>query len=371
MRIVWLSWKDHAHPARGGAEVVKTEFARRLVRDGHELTILTARYAGSAPESEHDGYKIVRVGNRLSVYWQAYRYYKRHLADWPDVIIDEMNTIPFFAKYYTRKPTFLFAHQLARKIWFYEMPFPFSVIGYLLEPLYVRLLRTMPAITVSESSKKDLMRYGFPEKNIHVIPEGLHIAPVKNIDAITKAEQPTLLIHGALRAMKRPLDVVKAFEIAKRHIPTLKLEISGQPFGAYGKKVERYVHHSPYAADITLHGRTTDALKTQLMRRSHYIVVTSVKEGWGLIVSEAASQGTPAIVYDVDGLRDAVGYGEYGLLTQRPTAASLAETIVRAFSSPPKYRQLRTAAYRFACRLTFSAAYAAFVRIITVKKEML
>ena len=49
-------------------------------------------------------------------------------------------------------------------------------------------------------------------------------------------------------------------------------------------------------------------------RNSGYNSRTSVKEGWGLIVTEAGSQGTPAIVYDVDGLRDIVVESETGVI---------------------------------------------------------
>jgi len=40
-----------------------------------------------------------------------------------------------------------------------------------------------------------------------------------------------------------------------------------------------------------------------LLQKSHVLAVTSVKEGWGLVVTEANPQGTPAVVYNVDGLR--------------------------------------------------------------------
>jgi glycosyltransferase involved in cell wall biosynthesis len=369
MKIVWFSWKDHAHPARGGAEVVKAEFARRLAKEGHELIIITARYEGSEPTSNHDGYHIVRIGGRCGVYWQAYRYYKQNLRGWADLVIDEVNTIPFFATYYAGVPTVLFIHQLARKIWFFEMRFPLSLVGYVLEPLYLRLLSGMPAITVSESSQKDLLRHGFRKDRVHIVPEGLHIQPVKDLAATKKAAHPTLLIHGCLRAMKRPLDVVKAFEIAKKDIPDLRLEISGQPSGAYGQKVAGYIAESPYRRDITLHGRTTDAAKIRLMRRAHFIVVTSVKEGWGLIISEAASQGAPAIVYDVDGLRDAVGFGRYGLIAPEQSIPSLAATITRGFGPRTHYARMRKDAYTFASKLTFDAAYRAFVKIITAQKQ--
>jgi len=35
-------------------------------------------------------------------------------------------------------------------------------------------------------------------------------------------------------------------------------------------------------------------------------LVTSVREGWGLVVTEAASVGTPSYGYDVPGLRDSI-----------------------------------------------------------------
>jgi glycosyltransferase involved in cell wall biosynthesis len=194
------------------------------------------------------------------------------------------------------------------------------------------MLNGMQVVTVSDSTKKDLLHYGFKDQAITIIPEGLHIDPVADLKD-PKAADPTLLMHGSLRAMKRPLDVIKAFEHAKKEMPNLKLEISGAPSGKYGQKVIRYVQKSRFAADIKLHGRTTDDTKISLMRKCHFIVVTSVKEGWGLIVSEAASQGTPAIV--------------------------------RAFSPTSNYRRMRSHAYEFAKRLTFDVAYHEFKAVVT------
>jgi len=42
------------------------------------------------------------------------------------------------------------------------------------------------------------------------------------------------------------------------------------------------------------------------MARAHLLLATSVREGWGLTVSEAALCGTRTVAYDVDGLRDSV-----------------------------------------------------------------
>ena len=58
-------WKDIRHPEAGGAESVTHELMRRLAADEHEVTLVTARYPGSAERDEIDGVRIRRVGNRV------------------------------------------------------------------------------------------------------------------------------------------------------------------------------------------------------------------------------------------------------------------------------------------------------------------
>jgi glycosyltransferase involved in cell wall biosynthesis len=363
LRIVWFSWKDHAHPAAGGAEVVKTELAKRLVADGHELTILTARYPGSKQSETHDGYTIIRLNNwaRLGVYWNGWLYYRKHLKDWPDVVIDEVNTLPFFAAFYSKKPTILFIHQLARQIWFHEMFFPLNGIGFCLEPIYLWLQRRKPVITVSDSTRRDLLRFGFMKSNIQIIPEGITIPPLKNLPQ-HRSKNYRLLIFGALRSMKRPDHAIKAFELAKQQIPELTIDVAGAPFGAYGQKLVERMKTSAYASDITYHGRVSVEQKIQLMKNADFLLVASQKEGWGLIVSEAASQGTVSIVYNVDGLRDAVFYGKGGLLSE-PNPEALAKKIIEVYQHDQS--PLRIYAYQQAKRMTFDRSYSQFITHLT------
>ena len=51
-------------------------------------------------------------------------------------------------------------------------------------------------------------------------------------------------------------------------------------------------------------GAVSHAEKFERLQRAHVLIATSVREGWGLVVSEAAALGTPSIAYDVAGLRD-------------------------------------------------------------------
>lgn len=363
MRILWLTWKDSQNPLAGGAEVVSSELAKRLVQDGHEVIFVVGGFKGARAKATMHGYQVIRVGGRMSVYWHAYKYVRSHLSDWPDVVIEEVNTVPFFSRFYLKnKPRKLLFHMLCREIWFYQMVAPFSLVGYLAEPLYIRLLRKDPVITVSESTKQDLVKHGYDPERIAIISEGLQIEPINALSDIKKFTRPTMLSLGALRAMKQTLDQIKAFEIAKQSIPDLQLKIAGDASDAYGQKVLAYIKQSPFRNDIEYLGRVSQEHKKELMQRCHFITVTSIKEGWGLIVTEAASQGTPAVVYNVDGLRDSVRHNETGLVTDKNTPNALANKITELLRHPKQFAQLQKNAWEWSREITFDNSYQQFLK---------
>lgn len=364
MKILWLTWKDKAHPLAGGAELITHNLVSRLAQEGHEVTLLTSRPSGMSSEDTSHGYRIIRIGNRYSVYYKAARFYKKNLSDWPDIVIEEVNTIPFFSRFYTKKPSLLFFHQLAREVWFYQMPWPFSWLGYLAEPLYLRLLNKQQVITVSNSTKQDLIRTaGFRRESISVIREGIEITPLPDLQAIKKFSKPTLLSLGSVRPMKRTADIVLAFNHAKKAIPDLKLIIAGNIDGKYGKKVIALVDQSPYKDDISILGPVSLKKKQELMQRSHILAMTSIKEGWGLTVTEANSQGTPVVAYDVDGLRDSVSHNRTGIISM-PTPTALGTAIINLIQDQTTYDRIRAAAWEDSKQYTLENSYRDFLRLL-------
>lgn len=362
-----MSWKDTEHPQAGGAELVSNEIIQHLIQDNHHVTLVTSRYPGSkAKESRYSGkLTIYRRGNRLTVYWHAYRQYKQHLQATTTHLIDEMNTVPFFTRFYAGKQVkrILFVHQLCRQVWFYQLPKIIGFIGYLLEPAYLWLLRNEQVITVSESTRHDLMRYGFALQRIHLIREGIPIRPVNLHGSPRRYSKPTLLSLGSVRPMKQTLHQLIAFEKAKQQLPDLQLIIAGSYQSKYGQKVARYIAQSPYQNSIELLGPVSMSRKKLLLQKSHALLATSVKEGWGLTVSEAASQTTPTIGYDVDGLRDSVQNRKTGLLCQ-PNPESLADAIIDYFDQPKQMASMSKAARKSIKSLTFDNTYKDFLKAL-------
>ena len=71
------------------------------------------------------------------------------------------------------------------------------------------------------------------------------------------------------------------------------------------------------------------------MSRAHVLAVTSVREGWGLVVSEAAALGTPTVAYRVPGLRESVTAAG-GVLVE-PTVSALSAGLTELLRLRPDF----------------------------------
>jgi glycosyltransferase involved in cell wall biosynthesis len=367
MNIVWCAWKDINHPQAGGAEAVSWQIMSRLSKDGHNVKLITARYAGSKGREVINGVEIIRTGGRLSVYPRAFVLFRQQLAGWPGLVIDEMNTIPFGSAFYSRAKNVLLTYQLARKVWFFQAPFPVSYIGYALEPVYLFILsrRYRTVVTESESTRQDLTRYGFSKKNIGVFRVGIGLKPLEVLGK--KEDMNNILFLGAMRPMKRTLSAVRGFELARDKNPNLKMTIAGDSSGPYAAKVLSYIDNSRHADSIKVLGRVNAQERIENMRKTAAILVTSIKEGWGLVVTEANSQGTPAIAFDSDGLRDSVRDGETGVLVKNGDEEALGKAINKLLGDAKIYTALRDNAWRDSQQYTFDNSYADFLAVTGIK----
>jgi glycosyltransferase involved in cell wall biosynthesis len=311
VRVLILNWKDLAHPTAGGAEVFTEEVARVLVQRGHSVTLFASGVEGRPERETVLGVEIVRRGGRFGVYRAARRFWSEQRPGAYDVVVDEINTRPFLTPRFVRGvPAVALIHQLAREIWSHEMPFPVSALGrYVLEPWWLRAYRRVPALTVSRSSADALARYhGW--KDITVIPEGIAPHPIPDVP---KEPEPTAVFLGRLVAMTRPFDAIEGFQVFAQCAPSAQLWVIGD-----GPLLGRLRRRSP--ANVVFLGRVERGALRERLARAHVLVATSVREGWGLNVSEAAACGTPAIGYAVPGLVDSVPASGGALVEPRPDA---------------------------------------------------
>ena len=341
----------------GGAEVFTREITARWVKAGHEVTLFTSEFPGSKPEEFLDGVRVVRAGGKYSVYGKAKRWYKKCFSkENYDVVIDEVNTVPFFTPKFVNNGERVVAlvHQLAREYWFYEMPFPVSYVGYhFFEERWLKNYVDVPTIAVSESTRQDLLDLGF--KRVFVVPEGLNFTPLSVVP--DKAPRPIVVFAGRLKRAKRPDHAVKAFKLVRDKIPEAELLVLGN--GPFKKDLEKMA-----GAGVRFFSGLNNAERRDLIRNVSVLVNPSVREGWGLNVIEANAFGVPCVVYDVAGLRDSVKDGVTGLLAESGNTKDLAEKIVTVLKDDKLRARFSKNALEYAKQFSWDKTAEEFMKVI-------
>lgn len=353
MRILWFNWRDIKNPDAGGAEVLTHEVMRRLVAKGYDVTLFSAEFLGCPATESVDGVKIIRGGGKYKVYSKAEEYYKKHQDDY-DLVIDEINTRPFLTPKFVKDKTIIaLFHQLAREFWFYETSFPLNYIGYYyLEKKWLSNYRDIPTVTVSNSSKGDLVELGF--KKLFIIPEGLNVKPLPQVPQ--KEKDPTIIFTGRLKKAKLPHHAIQAFSLIKKEIPEAKMWVVG---GGYMLDELKQMN----VQDVTFYGHIKNEQKYELMSKSHLALVPAVREGWGLVVTESNAMGTPAVAYNVHGLRDSVQNGHTGILTENNPEA-LAKASIALLLDKERLAKMSYDALKSSSQYSWDTTADAFDRII-------
>jgi glycosyltransferase involved in cell wall biosynthesis len=319
----------------------------------------SSSFPGAPAEEQLEGIRLVRAGRQWTVHWRAFRRYRVSLRNQFDAVIDEVNTMPFFTPLWAGIPTFMLIFQLAREVWWYESPFPINLIGYVLEPLYLMPYRKTTAFTISKSTVDDLLRMGF-RSQVALVPIGVDSPPSA---PRAKASTPTFLYVGRLAPSKRISHALQALAHFRAINGAGTLWVVGSGSRRHEQFLVRLAQRLNIDQDTVFWGRVSPSQKWRLMGEAHALLMTSVREGWGLVVAEANACGTPAIVYDVPGLRDSVRHDCTGLVVKSQPAA-LADAMSRLIDDQELYGRLATEGRRWSGTFSFDDAARRVERVL-------
>lgn len=314
-RILVLNWRDVQHPQAGGAEQYMHEIAKRWIARGAHVTWLTARSMGARERETIDGVAVIRSGSELTVYFRAARWLALHAREF-DAIIDCQNGIPFFAPLWSRgrSPVVQVIHHVHQDQFSTRFSPPMALVGRLLEGPGARSVYGRRAIAaVSPSTREELRtRLGF-RGPVFVVPNGTSAAPGWWRQ---RADTPTIAVVTRLVPHKRIDLLLRQIEIVAGQVPSLQVNVVGDGPALPG--LLRLAEALGLSDVVTFHGRQPDRIRDALLRRAWLTTSTSIGEGWGCSVLEAAAWGVPCAALSVPGIRDAVVDGQTGWLVEEP-----------------------------------------------------
>lgn len=341
MNILILNWRDIKHPLAGGAEISTHEHAKGWVKSGHKVTIFASHFPSALHSEEINGVTVVRRGSHYTVHFFAFLYYLTTARRTADLIVDEFHFIPFFTPLYVRRKILAFIHETAEEIWFKNTSFPINIFGYVLEPLFFLFYRTIQFMTVSESTKRDLLKFHIPAKNIAVIPNGHKRVKIY----AKKSKHPVIMYLGRISTDKGVRDGILAFSNIRKRIPDGTLWIVGKEEHDGQKRDLLVLMRALHIENaVKFFGFVSEATKYELLGQSWVLLHPSVKEGWGLTVIEAASQRTPAVAYKTAGLSDSIVHGKTGLLVSKAVPERLADAVVHLCTNKNEYEKMASQA---------------------------
>lgn len=346
MKILVFNWQDIRNPLSGGAEVHLHRIFEGLASQGHAVTLFCSSFSGAPKEELLNGIRVLRKGGRylfnVRVFWQ---YWTRFRKESFDVVVDDLNKIPFFTPLFVRKPLVCIVHHLFGRSIFVEAMLPLALYVHFAERLIPYIYRRTPIAAVSPSTVEDLASKGIPLGNLSVVTNCVDHR-LYRMTGEPKSPVPLVGYLGRLKKYKSIDHLVRAFAIVRRHLSNAELVILGE--GDARPALEQLADTMGLRSAVRFMGFVDEEEKVRQLQRMHVVANPSAKEGWGLTVIEANACGVPVVASDVPGLRDSVRDGETGLLYDYGDVEKLAEKLLLVLRDEHLCARLSRGAAEFA-----------------------
>lgn len=357
--VLLLNWRDTTNPEGGGSERYVEEVARGLAALGWRVTVLCAAYPGSPRESRRHDVRYLYRGSKVTVYLRGM------LHTWlrrPDHVIDVQNGLPFFTRLVRRTGVVVLVHHVHQEQWQVVYPGWRGRLGWWLESVAApRLYDDCRYVTVSSASRDELAGLGV--QSIDVIHNGTDPAPPRQR---SKAAVPTVVCVGRLVPHKQVEHAVDAIAEARKVLPDARLVVVGS--GWWEDSLKEYVAERGLQDAVEFLGHVSEDDKHAAYDEAWVQALPSLKEGWGLVVGEAAGHGVPTVAYrSAGGPTESVHDGESGVLVDEPSEFTAA--IIELLENAELRRRLSEGAAASAGNFTWSATALAFDRLLTTSSR--
>jgi len=353
-RIHVFTFRDREDPEAGGSEEHAYWMCRHLAAADLEVVLHAAAIPGLPERVTRDGFEVVRRGGRLGVFGTSVVDEVSGRLGRADAVIEIFHGAPFFTPLWSRKPQVAFVHHVHLDTWHLLLPGFLGRVGDALERYGTPLVyRSRAMVAPSESARREILRH------YRTRPDRTYVAPNGVADRFepggTRAERPLVVAVARFMPQKRLDDLVRVLVEVKRRVADLDAVIVGD--GPEHANVQALVRELGADDWLQLPGRLDDVDVVAWYQRAWAVVSASLREGFGLTLTEAGACGTPGVATRIPGHVDAVDDGVSGLLAD--DFDELADAIVTVLGDPELRDKLAQGALDHAQQFSWEAATAA------------
>jgi glycosyltransferase involved in cell wall biosynthesis len=359
----------------GGGEWLFFLIAREMAKRGHNVSVISQRLEGTDAFEKYEGIKIYRVGRPvlstglppeityhlryiISASRKGREIIKKISKGGEKIDIIHSNVyVPAVSAYLCSRfyhlphlVTFHVVYQAQKKdfwkIWTAKLDkktssYAGSLAKFIEKTIIKMNLSGFHAVT--EITKQDLITIGAPKEKIHVIPNGIDLAQYE--DDIGQSDitvEPNAVFVGRLQAYKNIGTIIRAFRKVIEIIPEARLIIVGD-----GPDRDSLLGEAkPISEHVMFTGRLSQEQKVRIIKKSSFMVLPSIIEGFPMTIIESFACAKPIIVSSVRPLSDIVKHGYTGLLVPPPFGEDKwAQEIIQLFSDKQNQYEMGKNAY--------------------------
>jgi len=196
-----------------------------------------------------------------------------------DIVIDDMNKIPFYTPLYVREPLLGMVMHLFSKSIYKEASLPAATYVYCAEQLALSVYRNTPLVAISESTRTELLSHGCPQENVFLVPCAVNHTAYRQLSSVPRTEFMIGYV-GRIKKYKSVDHLLRAFAIVLKVLPEARLVIIGEGDGRPAFEQlsrELQIHHA-----TTFTGFLPLEEKVRLLNQVQVVVNTSAKRRMGI-----------------------------------------------------------------------------------------
>lgn len=322
-------------PILGGQEKVVFETSKRLVKQGHSVTVLTTDLfceKDNLPREETvEGFKIVRLKNNFLMKGYGYsheakRWLRENWRDYDLVHSHGYNRfLSEYALFYLNKklPLVFSAHGFrhTKKNYFLKVLHDISL------GRFVKLADKCTALTTKDYGA--YLKLGVKKENIFDLPNGVDVGEFSKRDSkLIKKLKDRYGINGKTLLYIGRIHKSKGLQYLVSTLKSLdcKLLIVGQD-GGYKNILENQIKNLGVEDKVVFTGPLPDEELVAACHLSDVFVLFSEWEGFGVVVIEAMASGLPVVVSDRGSLPSLVDDGVNGIVVPFGDSALLEDKL--------------------------------------------